>query len=79
MTLVSAPFATRSNSTPNFASLFKPPELELGLAVVRETERQADEVDRQWALRLEHAHYEARLAERRYEAIDPETAPLRER
>lgn len=48
------------------------PEIELGLAVVREAERQAHEVDRQWKLRIERAQYEARLAERRYKAIDPD-------
>lgn len=55
-----------------FLDTVKPPEIELGLAVVREVERQADDVDRQWTLRLERAEYEARLAERRYKAIDPD-------
>lgn len=55
-----------------FLDVVKPPEIELGLTVVRETERQANDVDRQWALRLERAQYEARLAERRYKAIDPD-------
>lgn len=48
------------------------PEIELGLAVLRETERQAAEVDRQWRLRLDRARYEAQLAERRYKAVDPD-------
>lgn len=47
-------------------------EIELGLAVVREAERQSTEVDRQWKLRLDRARYEARLAERRYKAVDPD-------
>lgn len=55
-----------------FLDTVKPPEIELGLAVVREAERQATDVDRQWKLRLERAQYEARLAERRYKAIDPD-------
>jgi len=55
-----------------FLDTVKPPEIELGLAVVREAERQANDVDRQWTLRLERAQYEARLAERRYKAIDPD-------
>lgn len=55
-----------------FLETVKPPELELGLAVVREVERQADDVDRQWNLRLERASYEARLCERRYKAVDPD-------
>jgi len=49
-----------------------PPEIELALAVVREAERQGSDIDRQWTLRLERARYEARLAERRYKAIDPD-------
>lgn len=44
----------------------------LGLSVSAEVERQVDELDRQWALRLERARYEVRLAERRYKAVDPE-------
>jgi DNA invertase Pin-like site-specific DNA recombinase len=48
------------------------PELEIALAVARETERQAQEVERQWALRRERLTYDARLAERRYKAVDPD-------
>lgn len=55
-----------------FLSAAQPPELELALAVAQEAERQADEVDRQWKLRLERARYEARHAERRYMAVDPD-------
>lgn len=53
-------------------SVVQPPEVELGLAVVRETERQAKQLDEQWRLRLERARYESRLAERRYKAVDPD-------
>jgi DNA invertase Pin-like site-specific DNA recombinase len=49
-----------------------PVELELGLAVVHETERQVNEVEGQWKLRVERARYDARLAERRYKAVDPD-------
>jgi DNA invertase Pin-like site-specific DNA recombinase len=55
-----------------FLEVVQPPDLELGLAVAREAERQAGEVDRQWRLRLDRLRYEARLAERRYKTIDPE-------
>jgi len=50
----------------------QPPEIELSLAVTREVERQAQQVERQWRLRLERARYEAQLAERRYKAVDPD-------
>jgi hypothetical protein len=49
-----------------------PAEIELGLSLVRETERQVSEIDRQWQLRSERARYDARLAERRYKAVDPD-------
>lgn len=55
-----------------FLETVKPPEIELGLAVVREAERQVGDIDRQWKLRLERAQYEARLCERRYKAVDPD-------
>ena len=55
-----------------FLETVNPPEIELGLAVVREAQRQGAEIDRQWKLRLEQASYEAKMAERRYKAIDPE-------
>lgn len=55
-----------------FLETVTPPELELGLAVVREVERAASDIDRQWGLRLERAQYEAKLCERRYKAVDPE-------
>jgi len=55
-----------------FLDAVKPPQIELGLAVFRETERQTSDVDRQWKLRMERARYEAQLAERRYKAVDPD-------
>ncbi|MFQ5974000.1 MAG: recombinase family protein [Alphaproteobacteria bacterium] len=68
---VSAPAIDRAVSR-LFLDAIQPPQVELSLAVLRETERQAGEVDRQWALRLDRARYEAQLAERRYKAIDPD-------
>jgi DNA invertase Pin-like site-specific DNA recombinase/DNA-binding transcriptional MerR regulator len=51
---------------------FAPPELDLSLAVSKEVERQAAQVDRQWKLRLERTRYEAQRAERQYNAVEPE-------
>jgi DNA invertase Pin-like site-specific DNA recombinase len=68
---VSAPAIDRAVSQ-LFLDAIQPPQVELSLAVLRETERQAGEVERQWTLRLERARYEAQLAERRYKAIDPD-------
>ena len=68
---VSAPAIDRAVRT-LFLEVIQPPEIELSLAVLREVEHQASDVDRQWKLRRERARYEAQLAERRYKAIDPD-------
>jgi DNA invertase Pin-like site-specific DNA recombinase len=49
-----------------------PAQVELSLAVIQEVERQQAELREQWELRLEGARYAARLAQRRYEQVDPE-------
>jgi len=48
-----------------------PANLELALEVLTQFEQDAAERDRQWQLQLERARYEARRAERQYEAVDP--------
>lgn len=55
-----------------FLTAAQPSELDLALAVSQEAERQANDIDEQWRLRIERAHYEARHAERRYKAVDPD-------
>ena len=55
-----------------FLDMMVPSELELSLAVERETDRQAETLARAWRARIEQAQYEARLAERRYKAVDPD-------
>lgn len=49
-----------------------PLSLELALAVGDELRARAEEVDRLRRQELEHARYEAELAERRYRRVDPE-------
>jgi hypothetical protein len=56
----------------HFLDAAQPPELELSLAVTREVERQAGDLEKLWKSRLERARYEAQLAERRYKAVDPD-------
>ncbi len=46
--------------------------LEAALEAVAELERRSEELKRQWRHRLEQAEYEAALARRRYEAVDPD-------
>ena len=49
----------------------QPAELELALGALRELETRDEAMMRQWQMRVERAEYEAALAERRYEEVDP--------
>jgi DNA invertase Pin-like site-specific DNA recombinase len=49
----------------------QPAELELAMAALEELEARDHTVGRQWQMRLERAEYEAALAERRYQEVDP--------
>ena len=51
--------------------LLKPAQLEIAAAAMRQLEQREGAVCRQWQLRIERAAYEAELAERRYEEVDP--------
>src|SRR5262249_56422548 len=49
----------------------QPAEIELAWAALQELESRDRTVSRQWQMRLERAEYEAALAERRYQEVDP--------
>jgi hypothetical protein len=49
----------------------QPAEIELALAALQELESRDRTISRQWQMRLERAAYEATLAERRYQEVDP--------
>ena len=49
----------------------QPAELELALRALQELETRDQAMMHQWQMRLERAEYEAALAERRYEEVDP--------
>jgi DNA invertase Pin-like site-specific DNA recombinase len=49
----------------------RPAELQLALAALQELEARDQGILRQWQMRLERAEYEAALAERRYQEVDP--------
>jgi hypothetical protein len=49
----------------------RPAEIELALAALCELEARDQTILRQWQMRLERAEYEAALAERRYQEVDP--------
>src|SRR5580700_9948053 len=48
-----------------------PAEIELALAALEELESRDRTISHQWQMRLERAEYEAALAERRYQEVDP--------
>ena len=49
----------------------QPAEVELALAALHELEVRDQTIFHQWQMRLERAEYEAALAERRYQEVDP--------
>jgi DNA invertase Pin-like site-specific DNA recombinase len=55
-----------------FLEALQPAQLEVSLAALDQIEAGARQIDRQWQLRRERAHYEADLARRRFVAVDPE-------
>ena len=57
--------------TEQVLAALQPAELELALAAMNELEARDAALSRQWQMRLERAEYEAQLAERRYEEVDP--------
>jgi DNA invertase Pin-like site-specific DNA recombinase len=55
-----------------FLEAVQPARLETTLAALAVLERERQALDRQWQLRLERARYEAQLAQRQYDAVDPD-------
>jgi hypothetical protein len=50
----------------------EPLGVEAAIAAVEEIERRSEDLRQQWENRIEQAQYEAGLAQRRYEAVDPD-------
>jgi DNA invertase Pin-like site-specific DNA recombinase len=48
-----------------------PDQIEIALAALSEIEIRSNATDNQWRMRLERTKYEAELAQRRYEEVDP--------
>ena len=57
--------------TDQVLAAIQPAELQLALAALEELQARDAALGRQWQMRLERADYEAQLAERRYEEVDP--------
>ncbi len=55
-----------------FLQAVQPAQLETMLAALDELDRERQMLDRQWQLRLEQARYQVHLAQRQYDAVDPE-------
>jgi DNA invertase Pin-like site-specific DNA recombinase len=51
--------------------VFQDQHLNLGLQALEELESRQGTIDQQWQLRVQRARYEADLAQRRYEQVDP--------
>lgn len=51
--------------------VMQPAQLELALTAIEELERRDQGVIQQWQMRIQQSEYEANLAERRYEQVDP--------
>jgi DNA invertase Pin-like site-specific DNA recombinase len=55
-----------------FFAAIQPARLQLLLGALEALEQQRKALDHQWQLKVERAHYAARLAERQYDACDPD-------
>jgi hypothetical protein len=55
-----------------FLEAISPVRVEVARAVLTQVEQQLADLRRQWELQLEQARYEARLAQRKYDAVDPD-------
>jgi DNA invertase Pin-like site-specific DNA recombinase len=51
--------------------ILSPSQVEIAVAAVEELARRTDAASKQWEMRIERADYEAQLAQRRYEEVDP--------
>jgi DNA invertase Pin-like site-specific DNA recombinase len=51
--------------------VLQPAKLDIAIAALQEIERRDEALSRQWEMRIERADYEAQLAQKRYEEVDP--------
>jgi DNA invertase Pin-like site-specific DNA recombinase len=51
--------------------VFEPAQVQIALQALEELEKRQAALQRQWDLRFQRAEYEAQLAQRRYEEVDP--------
>lgn len=51
--------------------VLKPDQIEIALRALEELENRNKAIDKQWRMKLQRAEYQAQLAQRRYEEVDP--------
>ena len=51
--------------------VLQPEQLEIALRALKELEERSEAIDGQWRMRIERLEYQAQLAQRRYEEVDP--------
>ena len=51
--------------------VLQPEQLEIALRALKELEQRSEAIDGQWRMRIERLEYQAQLAQRRYEEVDP--------
>ena len=51
--------------------VLQPAQIEIALKALEEVEKRDKALDRQWQMKIQRAEYEAQLAQRRYEEVDP--------
>jgi len=51
--------------------VIRPKQIEIAIKAMEELQRRQDSIDTQWRMKIERAQYEAQLAQRRYEEVDP--------
>ena len=57
--------------TKRLFEVLEPKQIEIAVKSMQELQRRTNAVDRQWRMRVQRADYEAQLAQRRYEEVDP--------
>jgi len=51
--------------------IIRPKQIEIAIKAMEELQKRQDSIDTQWRMKIERAQYEAQLAQRRYEEVDP--------
>jgi DNA invertase Pin-like site-specific DNA recombinase len=51
--------------------VLQPEQFEIALRALKELQERSQAIDRQWQMRIERREYQAQLAQRRYEEVDP--------